>query len=154
MQPIRTHLNLLVDKDTIYKMLAVGSEFDVNKNGLFDARSGCVNVWCSPDDKPDCWDIPITKGGLHYPREYVGGIHWEWDEKTDKFSIFIEAVPYNLERHYKKVSPKQLQSCLDWVEVQAKNLLRLAHIQETVLGICCPFCDYVLPNDELLNTLI
>lgn len=154
MQPLKKTLNILVDRDLVHKILAVGHEFDVNRNGLYDARSGCVNVWCSPTDKPECWDIPVSQGCLKFPREYVGGIYWEWNEPSDKFSIYIETTPYDLERKYKKVSQEQMESCLKWVEMQTRSLLRLAHVQETILGTCCPLCDFVLPNGRLLNELI
>ncbi len=89
MRELKKTLNILVDRDLVRKILAVGHEFDVNKNGLFDARSGCVNFWCSQEDKPECWDVPILQGGLKFPRDYVGGMYWEWAEPSNKFSINI-----------------------------------------------------------------
>lgn len=144
----KKQLNTTVDYDTIKKILAVGHEFDVNKNGLFDARSGCVNFWCSPEDKPDCWNEKIDQGALEYPRDYVGGLYWD-----ENCSLYIEVSPYELLR-YKAMSDEDWKSCTDWVEKQVKNLIRLAGIHETTLGTCCPFCNFILPLDCLLNDLV
>ena len=147
-------LNVVINQNTIRKILAVGREFDVNKNGLFDTRSGCVNIWCSPEDKPDYWDVEITQGALEYPREYVGGLYWEWEDFDNKFHLYIEVTPYSLLNKDKTLSEESWQKCTEWVEKQAWNLIRLAKIHEENLGTCCPFCDFVLPLDRLLNDLI
>lgn len=149
----KKQLNIIVDQDTIRKILAVGHEFDVNKNGLFDARGGCVNFWCSPEDKPDCWNQEIIQGALEYPRDYVGGLYWDLQD-DDKYSLYIDVSPFQLLDKSKTLSDKDWESCTEWVEKQAKSLIRLAGIHETILGTCCPFCDFVLPLDCLLNDLL
>jgi len=93
----KRELNITLTRDAIRKILKVGHELDVNKNGLFDARSGCVNIWCSPEDKPSCWPKEIMQGGLDYPRDYVAGIYWEWNDK-DQAELVVEVEPYELER--------------------------------------------------------
>jgi len=47
-------------------------ELDVDKGAYYDARIGAVNFWCGPDNKPPDWPVPIEKGALKFPRDYVG----------------------------------------------------------------------------------
>jgi hypothetical protein len=60
----REMLNLTVEREFLQRLLAAGHAFDLEREGLYDARSGLVNIWCSPDDKPPCWDAVITRGGV------------------------------------------------------------------------------------------
>src|SRR5262249_62215855 len=54
----RVSLDLAVDREFVQRLLATGRAFDLETGGLSDARSGVINVWCSPDDKPACWHRP------------------------------------------------------------------------------------------------
>ena len=150
----RKNLGITVSRAIIEKILAVGHEFDVNKNGLYDARMGAVNVWCSPEDKPSCWDIEVTQGGLNYPREYVGGLYWDWSADGKQASLFVEVEAYDLIRKKKKLTDGQWECVLDWVEDKVKGLLRLAALQADVVGTKCPFCEFILEKGRLLNELI
>jgi hypothetical protein len=91
----REVLNVRADCNLLRQFLATGRAWDLERGGLYDARSGVVNIWCSPDDKPACWDAKITLGGLRYPREYVGGLGWEW-QGDDQAALYVEAAPYAL----------------------------------------------------------
>jgi hypothetical protein len=100
----RRELNVVLDRAAIQKILDVAKELDVNKGGLYDARAGCVNIWCSPEDKPQCWPKEVLQGTLNYPRDYVAGIYWEWNWENDKdrAALYLEVEPYELERHRKE----------------------------------------------------
>src|SRR5947209_8574157 len=91
----REKLNLTMDRDFLQRLLATGRAFDLERGGLYDARSGVVNIWCSPDDKPACWDAPIKRGGLSHPRAYTGAIGWDWRD-DDWAELYVEAAPYEL----------------------------------------------------------
>jgi hypothetical protein len=63
-------------------VLQAARELDLNQGGYWDGRSGAVNAWCGPDDKPDGWppDVEITRGALAYPRSFVATCWLEWPE--------------------------------------------------------------------------
>src|ERR1039458_6195128 len=96
----KRELGIVLDRDAIRKVLAVGHELDVDKNGLYDARLGAVNIWCSPEDKPTCWTEEVLNGDLNYPRDYVAGLYWDWEGGQAK--LYIEVEPYELIRHKEK----------------------------------------------------
>lgn len=154
-----------VNRQYVQKLLDVGNQFDLEKNGLFDARSGVVNIWCSPDDKPSCWNIEVTQGGLSHPREYVGALGWDnYDEADDTWELYIEATPYTLRDHkspkdqwsgkWTAITDEEWDSLMKWVGEKANMLIRLAELHPTVVGTRCPFCDFVLPAGEILNILV
>lgn len=54
---------------------------DINLGGYLDARSGCINFWCGPENLPDDPDwkrVQIKPHALKFPRSIVGGIYGEW----------------------------------------------------------------------------
>jgi hypothetical protein len=151
----RELLNITADRDLLRQLLATGRAWDLERGGLYDARSGVVNIWCSPDDKPACWDRPISRGGLRYPREYVGGLGWEWRD-DDHAELCVEAAPYALldQRRRRSLSEQEWQGILAWLREKAMGLVRLARLEPQVVGTRCPFCSFVLPAGELLNDLL
>jgi hypothetical protein len=156
-QEQRCSLDIQVSRSFIRQLFTTANEFDVNKNGLYDGRSGCINVWCSPDDKPSYWNVEVTKGGLDFPREYVGGLSWDW-LSDDLASLYIHATPYALLEHARKqrqeLSKEAWQSICDWLKAKAQELIRLAQLQPDTIGSRCPFCEFLLPTDHLLNDLL
>jgi hypothetical protein len=122
---------------------------------VYDARSGCINLWCSPDDKPACWKRPITRGGLSHPREYVGALGWDWRD-DDQAELYVEAAPYDLleRRRRPPLADEAWQEILAWLREKALALARLAHLEPRVVGTRCPFCDFILPAGPLLNGLV
>jgi hypothetical protein len=151
----RELLNITADRDLLRQLLATGRAWDLERGGLYDARSGVVNIWCSPDDKPACWDVKITPGGLSHPREYVGALGWEWLD-DDQAELHVEAAPYALldHRRRKPLTEQEWQEVLAWLREKAMGLVRLARLEPQVVGTRCPFCSFVLPAGELLNDLL
>ena len=80
------------------QVLRVADELDLEKGGYFDARSGCLNLWAGPEDKPAGWpeEVPITEGALSYPRSFVGSIHLEWPRDSSDRAL-PEKLPVVLE---------------------------------------------------------
>jgi hypothetical protein len=157
MKSRKQSLNLFVDRSVVFKLLQVGNEFDLQKDGLYDARSGIVNIWASPDDKPACWYGEITQGGLNYPRDYVGALGWDYIDDNE-YELYIEASPFSLfERNgrtvRKELTEEEWSEIFRWVKEKAEMLIRLTTIQPKIVGTQCPFCDFVLPTDALLNEL-
>ena len=129
----RRALNLTLDRSGIRHLLAVAEQYDIDRGGLYDARSGCVNIWCSPEDKPACWNVEVTTGALNYARDYVGELTWAWrDEKTKEADLFIEATPFDLLDASRKagrgkdLSDAVWAEILGWLEVKARHLLERA----------------------------
>lgn len=141
------------DVNFIRKMQRVGKDFDVNKGGYCDARMGCINFWCGPDDKPEGWEQQIAQGALEYPRAVVGTLYWKWNDDAGPFppTLSIEASPYELGEI---ISEEMWENCLKWVEKKTLEIIRLADLQPENRGIKCPLCDYVLPHGQMFNTLI
>jgi hypothetical protein len=151
----RATLGVTVDREFLRRLLATGRAFDLERGGIYDSRSGVVNVWASPDEKPACWNRTISQGGLRYPREYVGALGWEWRD-DHRAELYVEAAPYALLEHRRpEPLPEQSwQELLAWVREKAMALIRLARLEPRVVGLCCPFCDFILLTGELLNGLI
>lgn len=149
------NLNVAVDNATIFKILAVGREFDLEKNGLYDARMGCVNVWCSPEDKPNCWDSPIIPAALKYPRSFVGTLYWEWNEECNEAKLSMSAEAYELKDKKKRERGEvDWDNIFDWLQEKIWFLVRMAKIHPKAVGHKCPICDFVLPIDRLINELL
>jgi len=72
-------------------MLDKAIELDINRGGLWDARSGAINLWCSPTDKPRGWEnVKIDKCALNYPRSFVASFYVEFlevEERTEMRDI-------------------------------------------------------------------
>src|SRR5262245_22229070 len=151
----REMLNIAVNRDFVQRLLAAGRAFDLERGGLYDARSGVINVWCSREDKPTCWDRPIRRGGLRYPREYVGALAWDWLD-DDRADLYVEASPYALLERRRRVplSGQSSRELLAWLRNKALGLVRLARLEPRTVGACCPFCDFILPAGQLLNGLL
>jgi len=153
------------------KMIEIGHDFDLNKDGIYDSRLGAVNIWVSPDDKPEDWEFRITKGALKYPRAYLATIYGEaretdyniFDlyltitnyERRDKAKILFNQNLISYEEYRKecKIAENGTAEEWKWAETKAKWLLDLAkkeQVFKTVLK--CPFCGNT--NFKLFNDLI
>jgi hypothetical protein len=173
----RRDLGVVLSRAFVRRLLQTASAFDLNRGGHYDGRSGCVNLWCSPEDKPACWATEIDAGALDHPRAYVGELAWTWSEEEtaraagdDRWAAHVEASPYDLLDHYRRrrerpdgspialrdrvPPPGAWQDCLDWCEHKARELLRLAALAPDLVGHACPFCEHVLTIDRLLNELV
>ena len=148
----RRNLNILVDRTTTRKMIEIGHEFDLNQDGYYDARSGYINIWCGPADKPACWDHQIDQGNLDYPRDYIGSVRWEWGR--DFATLYINADPYAL-LDDRQLTEAEWDQLLDWVQEKVMFLVRMASIHPDT-GIKCPFCSFVLPPswNDFLNLCV
>ena len=84
----------------IKPVLDLARELDIATNphpaAIFEAGSGGFQVWCTPYDHPTGWnDIAMNSGSFSKPCEYVGSVHWKWDE--DRIVAFeIETSAYAL----------------------------------------------------------
>lgn len=156
-QEQRWPLNIQVSRSFIRLLLQTANEFDLNKGGYFDGRCGCINVWAGPTEKPACWNVEITKGGLTYPRDYVGGVYWDW-LNDDQASLYLDATPYALldkaRKDRQELPEEAWQSIGDWLKAKAQELIRLAQLQPERVGTRCPLCSFILPTDHLLNDLL
>lgn len=70
-----------------------------NLQALFEAGSGGFQVWCIPQDRPRGWsDIPMHAGSFSKPCQYVGSVHWKWEEEKI-VGLEIETTAFALADH-------------------------------------------------------
>lgn len=118
---IRKYLGITLDSQQIRKLLEFGREDDINRGGYCDARSGVVNFWCGPENKPICWGEP-TQGALDYPRDYVGGLYWTLDDTNT--GLCIDLTPYALlDSTTNELSDETWEQCMEWCVSEARKLL-------------------------------
>jgi hypothetical protein len=60
-------------------------DLDLNKGGLWDGRSGAINLWASPEDRPTGWpeEVEIRQMALAYPRAYVATFDMQWPSDSN-----------------------------------------------------------------------
>ena len=119
-------LDKTIDLAQVRKVLEAGKQQDINKGGYFDARSGCVNIWCGPDDKPECWEIEVRPGALNYPRAFCGTLRWDWDDEVripSKAKLYLECQPYELLEHLGRGVEPNWDSLFEWLNEKANSLL-------------------------------
>src|SRR5262249_22817107 len=92
---------------------------------------------------------------LRYPREYVGGLGWEWPDDGHT-ELYVESAPYALleGRRQEPLPEETWRELLARLREKALGLVRLARPEPRVVGACCPFCSFVLPAGELFNGLL
>lgn len=176
-------LNVTLPRLSIQRLWDTARAFDVAKDpgNVYEAcgcgLGGMVQFWSRPTDKPDCWDAPLTSGAWGQS-DLVGDLHWDWLDDGQTASLRVEVYArelhdYRLKRArnewYKArqqgniISPPDRRNVLaeadnacllDWLESKARALLRLASLAPVVLGLRCPYCDWMLPVGRLLNDLL
>ena len=119
---------------------------------LYDGRSGCINVWCTPEDNPggDWTKYQMYSGAHCKPSDFVGTISWTWsddrndDDEMQIIGLEIDTVAYELSREFPKKytdsssRPNQLHKesiynrpqDLQWVKAKAVLLFKLAGIND------------------------
>lgn len=118
---MKRYLDKIIDLVQVRKILDVGRQLDINKGGYFDSRLGCVNIWCGPEDKPDCWDAEIYPGALKFPRAFCGTLGWEW--KGNGAKLYLCCQPYELD------SP-DWDSLFEWLIEKSNFLLEMTKEKE------------------------
>jgi len=81
-------------------VLDMARQLDIATNphpsAIFEAGNGGFQVWCTLEDHPQGWNgISMIPGAISKPCEYVGSVHWKWD--NDKIeALTIETTAYAL----------------------------------------------------------
>jgi len=81
-------------------VLDLARKLDIATNphpaAIFEAGSGGFQVWCTPMDHPTGWNgIVMQSGAFSKPCEYVGSVHWKWEDETI-VGLEIETSAYAL----------------------------------------------------------
>ena len=81
-------------------VLDLARELDIATNphraAIFEAGSGGLQVWATPFDRPSGWSgIEMQSGAFSKPCEYVGSVHWKWEDETI-VGLEIETSAYAL----------------------------------------------------------
>jgi hypothetical protein len=84
-------------------VLDLARKLDIASNpspqALFEAGSGGFQVWCVPQDRPRGWsEIPMHPGSFSKPCQYVGSVHWKWEEE-EIVGLEIETTAFALADH-------------------------------------------------------
>ena len=84
----------------IQPVLDLARQLDIATNpslqAIFEAGNGGFQVWCLPQDHPQGWSgIMMHPGAFSKPCEYVGSVHWKWDENKI-VALEIETTAYTL----------------------------------------------------------
>jgi len=66
-------------------LLDLARQLDIATNpdrrAIFEAGNSGFQVWCTPQDHPRGWnDITMHPGAFSKPCEYVGSVHWKWED--------------------------------------------------------------------------
>ena len=160
-----------VSRDVWYKMLKIAHELDLNKGGICDARSGAINLWVSPEDKPSDYIWEITKGALNYPREYLAGLYGQFvDENT--VELYLEITNYarmdEARERFKRgeISWMEFKEIVDlaergtdeewrWTMEKVNWLIEQAKAESVFKEIVyCPFCGREFPELKLFNEFV
>ena len=155
-----------------YNMRKIALEEDIDKGGLFDCRLGAINIWVSPEDKPEDWVYPITRGALKYPREFLATLYAFHD--GDLVRLYLVVRNYARKHYYERlfeegrISPeeyirlsrnaeKPTEAELEWALKKARELIRRAiEMGEDLRAYGywrCPICGSVMKLG-LLNDAI
>jgi hypothetical protein len=148
-----------VSRATWQKMLRIAHTLDVGKGGLYDARSGCINLWVSPEDHPPCWDgVPMTAGAFPQPREYLGAIVAEITGDLKEAVLTLQVTPYDRmpQREIGQYPPPE-EDEWEWLAHKAQDLLdlaeRLLEPPRADSAVFCKFCEAPV-NVTLLNDFL
>jgi len=84
----------------IKPVLDLARQLDIAINphpsAIFEAGSGGFQVWCTPQDHPQGrHGISMIPGAFAKPCEYVGSVHWTWDD-VQIIGLQIETTAYGL----------------------------------------------------------
>jgi hypothetical protein len=161
-----------VNRDVWFKMLQIAHDFDLDKGGLYDARSGAINIWCSPEDKPDDYMFEITRGALNFPRNFMASIYGQFTRSGKNVELYLVIHNYGREDHAKallndgKISWREYKDMLElvergtpsewrWVEDKARWLIETARKESVFKDIVfCPFCGVEFPELQLFNDFV
>jgi hypothetical protein len=162
----------VVSRDVWLKMLQIAHDLDLNKGGVYDARSGAINLWVAPDDKPVDYTWEITKGALNFPRNFLASIYGQFVDGDDNVELYL--VIHNYARrdfakyllNHSNISYEEYKAMLElaekgtdeewkWATDKAKWLIDAAEKESVFKEIAyCPFCGKEFPDLQLFNDLV
>jgi hypothetical protein len=116
-------------------VLRAARELDLDRGGYWDGRSGAVNAWCGPDDRPTGWpeEVPIRCGALRHPRAFVASCWLEWpkDEPADGNSedhlpVVAEITCYEVREHFGWRHSGRVRGDQAWLKRHWRELVAVA----------------------------
>jgi len=93
-------MNMQSEHKRIQPVLDLARQLDIATNphpaAIFEAGNGGFQIWCTPYEHPKGWDdIVMNRGAFAKPCEYVGSVHWKWEEESI-VALEIETSAYAL----------------------------------------------------------
>lgn len=115
---------------------------DIDRGGLYDSRSGAINIWCSPRDKPAGYGYEIRKGALNYPRDYIATITSRRNKPekcTVRLELQVDPERGGTESLGRRAEPTNEE--LKWAREKLDNLMERGKKEEVMEEfLVCPFC--------------
>lgn len=99
---------------------------------IFEAGAGGFQVWCIPQDRPRGWTgIQMHPGAFCKSCEYVGSVHWSWDE--DRIvGLSIETTAYALAEQkpgqYDRTNIINREDDIEWLKEKVSWLFEEARV--------------------------
>lgn len=89
-----------ISRQTWGRMLALARAEHIEKGHLFDPRLSAINIWYSPEDRPDGQHWPVTCGALPVPRDYHSGLFAE--DLGERVLLYLSVSNYGAEEAKKR----------------------------------------------------
>ena len=138
-------------------------QLDLERGGHYDVRAGCINLWCSPQDKPACWGAEVSQGALPHPRDFVASLFYEplQGYGYEKGMLYLELDP-EISRHaMRRVAPDKYELCQAawadierWSRFKVEQILNFAQLRLTTECYGCPWCAFSITPDQDFVALI
>ena len=117
-------------------VLDLARKLDIASNpssqALFEAGTGGFQVWCIPQDRPRGWsDIPMHPGSFSKPCQYIGSVHWKWEEEKI-VGLEIETTAFALADHqprkYNRENITNREVDIEWLKEKVSWLFAEADV--------------------------
>lgn len=161
----------VVTREIWQKMVKLALDMDIDKGGLYDVRSGVINIWCSRDDHPKDWCFPIRKGALKYPREFLASIYacYLEDGRVElhvgitnyarldyaQFLLKQKRISYKEYLQLKDLAHRGTEEEWKWVEEKVNYLVAQAEAEKDIKEIIyCPFCGREFLELKFFNNFV
>jgi hypothetical protein len=123
------NMGVTVGAEHLVAMRLVARSCGQSRDGPYEDRVDYINLWCTPYDKPRCWDLQFRTGEGQFPREHVGTLSWR-NAPAQRVELMLHVDAYNLRRTRRKwqLGRRDLKQVREWMQAKALSLVRAAAI--------------------------
>jgi hypothetical protein len=154
-------LEVTATAQDLHRIRRTALAFNLDGGGNYECSHTAINVWAVEEDRPQCWDIPMSAGCLDHPASYVG--YLIWTPRNSAYRLGVGINPYDLVEERRRLKKRDLNDeerteLHRWLRRKVQELLNLAALAPYVVGLRCPACTYLLPwgapLDELMDHVL